>query len=176
VADALLGTNSFVDRLEATGILTDEQARRLALVGPLARAAGVDTDVRRDHPVAPYHERVPAVPVRAAGDALARLQVMLAEVDESVRLVLDLADGVAGERLSVPAQPGAGLGWAESGRGESLTWVQLGADGRLERVRLRPGSARNWRGFDDAVRSQNVFTDVPIIEASFWLTVAGVAR
>jgi hypothetical protein len=34
---------------------------------------------------------------------------------------------------------------------------------------------RNWRAFDDAVRAQNVFTDVPIIEASFWLTVAGRA-
>jgi hypothetical protein len=35
---------------------------------------------------------------------------------------------------------------------------------------------RNWRGFDDACRSQNVFTDIPIIEASFWLTAAGLAR
>ena len=39
-----------------------------------------------------------------------------------------------------------------------------------------PASARNWRGFDDACRSQNVFTDIPIIEASFWLTAAGMAR
>ena len=39
-ADALLRTNSFVDRLEACGILTAEQARRLGLVGPVARAPG----------------------------------------------------------------------------------------------------------------------------------------
>ena len=54
--------------------------------------------------------------------------------------------------------------------------MALDADGRITRARLRPGSARNWRGFDDACRSQNVFTDIPIIEASFWLTVAGMAR
>jgi Ni,Fe-hydrogenase III large subunit len=71
---------------------------------------------------------------------------------------------------------GTGLGWAESSRGEALAWVALDDDGRITRARLRPGSVRNWRGFDDACRSQNVFTDIPIIEASFWLTVAGMAR
>jgi Ni,Fe-hydrogenase III large subunit len=71
---------------------------------------------------------------------------------------------------------GTGLGWAESPRGEALAWVALDEHGRITRARLRPGSVRNWRGFDDACRSQNVFTDIPIIEASFWLTVAGMAR
>ena len=46
-ADALLNTNSFVDRLEACGILTAEQARRLGLVGPVARATGLATDTRQ---------------------------------------------------------------------------------------------------------------------------------
>ena len=50
------------------------------------------------------------------------------------------------------------------------------SDGRIEHARLRPASVRNWRAFDDAARAQNVFTDIPIIEASFWLTVAGFAR
>jgi Ni,Fe-hydrogenase III large subunit len=49
-------------------------------------------------------------------------------------------------------------------------------EGRIRRARLRPASVRNWRAFDDAARAQNVFTDIPIIEASFWLTVAGFAR
>ena len=44
--DALLSTNSFVDRLEACGILTAEQVRRLGLVGPVARATGLATDAR----------------------------------------------------------------------------------------------------------------------------------
>ena len=39
--EALLRTNSFVDRLEATGTVTQEEAIRLGLVGPVARASGV---------------------------------------------------------------------------------------------------------------------------------------
>ena len=176
-ADALLSTNSFMDRLEATGILTTEQARRLGLVGPVARAAGVPVDSRLDQPSGPYGDFPPGIAVREAGDALARLKVMLDETDASVRLIGDLLDAGPGPGLApLPDTSGTGLGWAESPRGEALAWVEFDAAGRISRARLRPASVRNWRGFDDAARSQNVFTDIPIIEASFWLTVAGTAR
>jgi Ni,Fe-hydrogenase III large subunit len=180
-ADALLRTNSFVDRLEATGVLTAEAARRLGLVGPVGRASGTGADARADHPSAPYTELRPAVAGQDGGDVLARLQVMLAEAAESVALIGGLLDrGAAagtGEPTGTTSRPGrAGFGWAESSRGESLAWLQLDRDGRISRARLRPAAVRNWRGFDDACRSQNVFTDIPIIEASFWLTVAGTAR
>ena len=81
-----------------------------------------------------------------------------------------------GSRTTAAGESRSGLGWAESSRGESLAWVELDPSGRISRARLRPAAVRNWRGFDDACRSQNVFTDIPIIEASFWLTVAGTAR
>jgi Ni,Fe-hydrogenase III large subunit len=195
-ADALLGTNSFVDRLEATGIVCTEQSVRLGLVGPVARASGTAIDTRADHPCAPYLECHPATVTRADGDVLARLQVMLGEAAESVRLIRELAGasagagpatagsladaaegpGLADGRLPGGGAAGSGLGCAESSRGESLAWVAFDGAGRISRVRLRPAAVRNWRGFDDACRSQNVFTDIPIIEASFWLTVAGTAR
>jgi Ni,Fe-hydrogenase III large subunit len=175
--DALLATNSFLDRLEATGIVTGEQAHRLGLVGPVARAAGLVTDTRGDQPGAPYLEHRPAVATRTSGDALARFQVMVDEAAESVRLIGELANARAGPgAVALPATSGTGMGWAESPRGEALAWVELDSSGRITRARLRPASVRNWRGFDDACRSQNVFNDIPIIEASFWLTVAGTAR
>ncbi len=184
VTAALMGTNSFVDRLEATGEVTEEAARRLGLVGPVARASGVPSDIRRHHPWGADEDLRVRPAVRQAGDALARAHVMLEEIEESRRLIGEVLDGgtpVAGERrrearTTVADGSRWGLGWAESSRGESMAWVELAPDGTIGRARLRPASVRNWRAFDDAVRSQNVFTDVPIIEASFWLTVAGFAR
>jgi Ni,Fe-hydrogenase III large subunit len=195
-ADALLATNSFVDRLEATGTLTTEQARRLGLVGPVARATGLVTDARGNAAGGPYAEHPVSVVTAEDGDVFARFQVMLGEAAESVRLIDEFLDaGTAADRSPLPVKGdgpggtgggsppcttdvggGTGLGWAESPRGETLAWVALDETGRISRARLRPGSARNWRGFDDACRSQNVFTDIPIIEASFWLTAAGMAR
>jgi Ni,Fe-hydrogenase III large subunit len=185
-ADALLTTNSFVDRLEACGILTAEQARRLGLVGPVARATGLAVDARQagispqggSAEGDPYAGHPVRIVTAESGDVFARFQVMLGEADESVRLIAEFLDaGTSADRTPMP-MPGAGtgLGWAESPRGEALVWVALDEHGRITRARLRPGSVRNWRGFDDACRSQNVFTDIPIIEASFWLTVAGMAR
>jgi Ni,Fe-hydrogenase III large subunit len=192
VTERLWSTNSFMDRLEACGTVSPEAAGRLGLVGPVARGSGYDLDTRRDHPFGAFANTGLKVAVRERGDVLARMQVMAAEVEESYRLVLEQAgraarDGRVGEwpaasgvtgagGWSQPGQGGSGLGWCESPRGESLVWLSLGTDGRVQRVRLRPGSFRNWRAFDDAARSRNVFTDVPIIEASFWLTVAGFAR
>ena len=180
-ADALLTTNSFMDRLEATGTIATEVAGRLGLVGPVARASGLRTDARADHPSAPYADLPPAVASQDGGDVLARFRVMLAETADSVDLIGRLLDGGASAGIAEPAAVTAparrtGLGWAESSRGEALAWLELDPDDRISRARLRPAAVRNWRGFDDACRSQNVFTDIPIIEASFWLTVAGTAR
>jgi Ni,Fe-hydrogenase III large subunit/Ni,Fe-hydrogenase III component G len=177
VTDRLSTTNSFLDRLEATGILDAEQSSRLGLVGPVARATGVDIDVRAQHPHRPYDVLRPETILRRSGDGFARYEVLVAEIEESVRLLDQLAEDECGASVpSLPAERGVGLGWAESPRGEALAFVRLDEHGRIERARLRPASVRNWRAFDDACRSQNVFTDVPIIEASFWLTVAGTAR
>jgi Ni,Fe-hydrogenase III large subunit len=176
VGEALLRTNSHVDRLEATGRVSREIAQRLGLVGPVARASGCQLDSRHDHPFGPYDELQPTVITREGGDVLARMEVMLDEVAESERLILaQLSDAGVASTAVEPRSAGA-LGWAESVRGESLAWVAVDPEGQIERARLRPASVRNWRAFDDAVRAQNVFTDVPIIEASFWLTVAGFAR
>ena len=201
--DALLSTNSFLDRLEATGIVRQEDSQRLGLVGPVARASGLSADVRVDHPFGLYPALAPVAATQPGGDALARMRVMLAEASESVRLIEGVlaAAGSAlygGNARGVTASRGdqlitghddqrrqagagdagqrSGLGWAESSRGESMAWVELDDSGLISRARLRPAAVRNWRGFDDACRSQNVFTDIPIIEASFWLTVAGTAR
>lgn len=176
--DLLLSTNSFMDRLEATGIVPPGAARELGLVGPVARASAQSLDCRKDHPFGPFGGIEWQVALAERGDVLSRLMVMREEVLCSARLIEELmGQGVSSEPVSLgtPA-PGAALGWCESSRGEALAWVSLDTRGVISRARLRPASVRNWRAFDDAARSRNVFTDIPIIEASFWLTVAGMAR
>jgi Ni,Fe-hydrogenase III large subunit len=176
VVDALLSTNSFVDRLEACGIVSLDAARRLALVGPVARACGVGIDCRLDHPWPALDAAPPMIPVGTGGDALTRLEMLATEVEVSRGLIEALIHEASDGSTSVATSGGAGLGWAESPRGESLAWVHLDRHGQIQWARVRPASVRNWRAFDDAARAQNVITDIPIIEASFWLTAAGFAR
>ena len=63
LAGLILETPSIQNRFEAAGILSRETARDLSVVGPIARASGIDLDVRRDHPYGSYAECAVEVPV-----------------------------------------------------------------------------------------------------------------
>ena len=74
--------------------------------GPIARASGVDLDLRRDEPYLAYAELfAPGGPgrvvTRTAGDCLARLEVLL----EQVHVSLDLAEACIDRLGSLPRGP-----------------------------------------------------------------------
>src|SRR5207245_10250067 len=83
---ALALDNTLVrDRLEGTGRLTTRTARDHGVLGYVARASGLDADVRRDHPFAAYGGLDFKVPVFQTGDVEARTRVRVEEARESVR-------------------------------------------------------------------------------------------
>lgn len=177
-ARMLENTNSHLDRLITTGILPHDVALDQGATGPIQRASGFDRDLRRDHPYAGYGELPVAVPVRTSGDAHARAQIRIAEIDASVvlmqRALLLLEDGpVRAECL--PSPHSEGLGWAESPRGSLFYAVHFDADGVLSRVKIKSPSFSNWRVFPLTVHDSNMM-DYAINEASFGLTIAGCDR
>jgi Ni,Fe-hydrogenase III large subunit/Ni,Fe-hydrogenase III component G len=180
----LMDSPSHVDRLEGTGILAPEDALALGMVGPNARASGVDRDVRRDHPYAAYGDLAFDVPVQQAGDALARARVRLDEIAESVRLLDQVLTylatgancGPVRVAAAAPLLSGAALGWVESPRGEASHWMRFDDDGRVARYRVRPASFANAQAFPLCVPGRNILTDFPVIEQSWGLSFAGVDR
>jgi formate hydrogenlyase subunit 5 len=174
----LENTNSHLDRLITTGVLPHDVAFDQGATGPIQRASGFDRDLRRDHPYAGYGELPLAVPVKTSGDAHARAQVRIAEIDASIIMIqqalLLLADGPV-RADCVPPPHSEGLGWAESPRGSLFYAVHLGADGRPSRVKIKSPSFSNWRVFPFTVHDSNMM-DYAINEASFGLTIAGCDR
>ncbi len=177
-AEMLENTNSHLDRLITTGVLPREVALDQGATGPIQRASGFDRDLRRDHPYAAYGQLPLDIPVRTAGDAHARAQVRMAEIDASIaiiqRVALLLEDGpVLAE--CIPAAGSEGLGWAELPRGSLFYAVHFGRGGRLVRVKIKSPSFSNWRVFPFTVHDSNMM-DYAINEASFGLTIAGCDR
>ncbi len=177
-ASHLENTNSHLDRLITTGILAPRVAFDQGATGPVQRASGFDRDLRRDHPYAAYGELPLSVPVRHAGDAHARAQVRMAEIDASIallqRLLLLLPDGPIRAECKIP--PGSeGLGWSESPRGTLFYAVHFDDRGRLARVKIKSPSFSNWRVFPFTVHGSNMM-DYAINEASFGLMIAGCDR
>ncbi len=84
----LLNNNKiFRDRMAGIGCLTKEDAIRTGCVGPIARAAGVDYDVRRDFAYSVYPELEFDVPLGTTGDCYDRYLVRLEELKQSMRIL-----------------------------------------------------------------------------------------
>jgi formate hydrogenlyase subunit 5 len=174
----LENTDSHLDRLITTGVLEPRVAFDQGATGPIQRASGFDRDLRRDHPYAAYAELSLAVPTRNSGDAHARAQVRMAEIDASIALIQQLLsmlpEGSIYTECKVPPRS-EGLGWCESPRGTMFYAVHFDDRSRLARVKIKSPSFSNWRVFPFTVHRSNMM-DYAINEASFGLTIAGCDR
>ncbi len=84
----------FLERTKGIGQISKEDAIALGASGPIARASGVDWDLRRDMPYEAYEDVSFEVPVETAGDVYARYQVRMREMKESVKIIEQLANGM----------------------------------------------------------------------------------
>ena len=76
-----------VARAKGIGILKLEDAIKLGATGPVLRASGLKTDVRKDEPYEVYDRFDFEVPVRKEGDAYARYLVGIEEIRQSVKII-----------------------------------------------------------------------------------------
>jgi NADH-quinone oxidoreductase subunit D len=84
--DLLTNNEIYQKRTQGVGILSKEDVVAYALVGPIARAAGVDYDVRKYFPYLGYETYDFAVPTQRKGDVYSRYQVRIAEMRESMKI------------------------------------------------------------------------------------------
>lgn len=100
----------FLDRTVGIGKISAEKAISYGWTGPCLRASGVASDLRKDEPYFDYETYDWEVVVGTQGDCNDRLQVRLAEIEESVKIVRQalkrLAPGpvdIVDPRIRVPS-------------------------------------------------------------------------
>jgi NADH-quinone oxidoreductase subunit C/D len=79
-------------RTVGTGVLPEEEAKSYGATGPVARASGIDYDLRRDDPYGYYDELDWDVVVEDGCDNYSRLLVRLREVEESAKIIEQCVD------------------------------------------------------------------------------------
>lgn len=89
VAKLLNRNKIFIDRTKGIGVLSKEEAIARSCTGPVARAAGVVRDLRKDEPYLAYPELQSAFKVvcSTGGDCLARYLVRMDEMAESIKII-----------------------------------------------------------------------------------------
>ena len=95
-SNLLTGNPIFVNRLKGVGHLSKEDAIALGVTGPVARASGIDYDLRRDNPYSSYEKFQFKVPVSTDCDVWARYLLRLEEMRQSVGIIQQALDGMPG--------------------------------------------------------------------------------
>jgi Ni,Fe-hydrogenase III large subunit/Ni,Fe-hydrogenase III component G len=165
---------SLLDRTVGTGITRQALVHRFGAGGHVGRAAGRGQDARRNPSYPPYDDLDFEVPVLPEGDVHARVWIRAKEVEASLGLLRQLLDGLPAGPIAVdlPAAGGEGMALVESFRGEILTWVRLGGDGRIERCHPRDPSWFQWPLLEAAIEG-NIVADFPLCNKSFNCSYAG---
>ncbi|MFG2043867.1 NADH-quinone oxidoreductase subunit C [Dactylosporangium sp. NPDC048998] len=187
VVDLALGNSLVAERFTGTAVLTVEQARDLGALGYVARASGLGTDARLDHPAGVLDDEglrmsdLFTVATHGTGDVLARFQQRAAEIDASLAalgvLVRTVTPGTVATWPGTDHMPSAGpaasgVGIVEGWRGTIVHRVEIGADERLTRVKVVDPSFFNWPALPVALAG-TIVPDFPLVNKSFNLSYAG---
>ena len=82
------------NRLEGVGVLNKEQVISFGCTGGTGRAAGWSNDLRKHQPYAAYDEVDFQEITYTEGDSFARLMVRMKEIEESLKIIEQLIDGI----------------------------------------------------------------------------------
>ncbi len=103
--DKLLTRNRiFYDRTRDVGVLTKENAADYAITGPLARASGINYDVRKAFPYFVYDRIDFDVPLGDRGDNYDRFLVRMEEMRQSIRIIRQALRDMPGGPVIVDAK------------------------------------------------------------------------
>jgi membrane-bound hydrogenase subunit alpha len=165
---AILDDPVLHERLKGVGILTKEDAIDYSAIGPVARASGVDIDVRRDHPYGVYDRVKWNVITQNEGDVFAKTVVRILEMFESVSIIRQCLDRMPeGPIDSNPKDipPGEGIGQIEAPRGECFHYMKSDGTNSPVRHKVRAPTYMNFPTFRETVVGETV-SDATIILAA----------
>jgi Ni,Fe-hydrogenase III large subunit len=174
--ELLWQSNSVQARFEETGAVSQEVCRALGMVGPAARACGVECDVRQDFPWGIYRFAQVPLSTWTTGDVFARAYVRWLEIQRSVDFIRSQLQGFPDGPIRT--QPGPlkpehlVVSLVEGWRGEICHVALTDSQGRFARYKIVDPSFHNWTGLAMALRDQQI-SDFPLCNKSFNLSYCG---
>jgi len=172
----LWNASSVQARFEGVGSVSRDNCLALGVVGPAARACGIESDARQDFPSGICRFAQVPVSTWSTGDVFARAYVRWLEIQRSVAFLRDQLRGfpdgpIRGEAMALkPDQIVVAL--VEGWRGEICHVALTDADGRFARYKIVDPSFHNWMALGLALRDQQI-SDFPLCNKSFNLSYCG---
>jgi NADH-quinone oxidoreductase subunit D len=192
VRQAVAGVRSGMDRVESiirdneifrartrgVGVLSAEQIAQYGVSGPIARASGLDFDLRRDEPYLAYGELDVPVVTRTEGDCMARFECLLEQVYVSLRLadrcidrLSELPPGPICVRTSkvLKAPAGHTYAWTENPLGINGYYLVSRGEVTPWRLKLRSASFNNVQVLSELMPGSLVADMIAILGSMFFV-------
>lgn len=178
--DLIFGNEIFRARTRGVGVLSTALVEAYGVSGPIARASGLDMDLRRDEPYLAYGELqdVLQVPVMSDGDCYSRFAVLLEQTKVSLDLadaclarLADIAPGPVNVRLPkiLKAPEGSTYVWTENPLGLNGYYLVSRGEKTPWRLKLRSASFNNVAVLPEIVGGAVVADLVAILGSMFFV-------
>ena len=151
-------------RLSGVGFISREDAYTLGCVGPMARASGLEMDLRAIGYAAYKHLELEPV-VETAGDCQARCLVRIREIFQSIGLIRQAVEKIPEGPIEVKvtgAPDGEYYSRVEQPRGEVIHYVKGNGSRFLQRFRVRVPTFNNIPAMIKVLKGSEI-ADVPNI-------------
>ncbi|MFJ2959389.1 NADH-quinone oxidoreductase subunit D [Streptomyces sp. NPDC087270] len=178
--DLVVGNEIFRGRTRGVGVLSAADVHAYGVSGPIARASGVDFDLRRDEPYLGYGELgdVLKVATRTEGDCLARFEVLLEQTHNALALadacldrLAELPPGPVNQRLPkvLKAPEGHTYAWTENPLGLNGYYLVSKGEKTPYRLKLRSASFNNIQALNVLLPGTLVADMVAILGSMFFV-------
>ncbi len=182
IEDLIFGNEIFQARTRGVGVLSRELVDAYGVSGPIARASGVDFDLRRDEPYLAYGDLAAAGVLRVVvgenGDCYSRFAMLL----EQVQVSLDLVEACIDRLRALPAGPvnvrlpkilkapeGSTYAWTENPLGINGYYLVSRGDKVPWRMKLRSASFNNVAVLPEVLGGRLVADMVAILGSMFFV-------
>ncbi len=156
-------------RFKNVGILKEDDAKKYCVCGPVARASGINIDMRVNFPYAAYSMLNFRVPLNRAGDVWARTLVRLEEILISISILKQIIENIPEGQTSVKVSKiepwKEAISYIEAPRGQLFHYVMTGPDGRPYRWSVRAPSYQNYQALSVMLKGASI-ADAPLIIGS----------
>lgn len=157
----------FLQRTRGVGRMSHEEALRLGVIGPTARASGVERDIRIDAPYIGYADFPVKLCTSSAGDLEARFLVRLDELIDSYRVIRQILTAMPAGELTAKRMPrklkvGEVISRVEAPRGELFYFIRSTGGESPDRIKVRTPTLCNMGSVLTQTIGHNL-ADVPMI-------------
>jgi Ni,Fe-hydrogenase III large subunit len=167
--NAVLDLDTLKRRLNKVGCLSNEEARRHSVTGPVARGSGINMDTRRDFPYEAYGSLEFKTPLESGGDVLARTLIRANDTLESIKIMRQVLEGLPSGSVHktidyIPPDV-TSVGLVEGPRGTDAHYLITGRENTVYRWRVRAPTYANLPATKLMLEGETL-ADAPVIIGS----------